>query len=299
MKYSLSIISILLILHNICYSANVELYIENDVFAIGKSDKNYTHGTRIVFYDDKVVVSDDTFKERGLGIGQFMYTPSDLRSTNVVFNERPYAGWLYVSRLLRETTPKTRTTAELQAGFIGDNSFAEETQTYVHERIGSTIPQGWDNQIGNEIGINFNYKKHHAIKKYKYSDFVVGYGLSLGNVYSGGNIDAALRLGIIDNTFLLPQIEPTAKGIWPSECYILLRVNERYVAHNTLLEGSMLKDDIYTVTATPFVTDLESAIHINYKKFFIQFSYYYRTKEFEEYIGNHHVYGSIKLGTRW
>jgi lipid A 3-O-deacylase len=288
----------LLLLPCVCIAGSLEIYLENDLLSPVKSDANYTHGTRVMYYGDKKDIGKGVFKEVGYAGGQYIYTPVDLESTGVVTNQRPYAGWLYISRLIRETTPRYRTTAELQLGMVGPLSFAEDVQTTIHEWSDSTIPMGWDNQIGNEVGLNFNYKKHYAIKRWRYADVVWGYGLSLGNVYSGANSDVAIRLGLIGDTFIPPQAEPTAK-FNNHQLYIFARGNGRYVAHNIFLDGSILRDEIYTVNSSPFVGEIETGVHYANDRFFTQIGYFMRTKEFEESEENHSIFGSIKIGYKF
>ncbi len=77
-------------------------------------------------------------------------------------DDRPYAGWLFfntgIAHLYEDQGNKERINGLLLSiGIVGPCSFAEQTQKAVHRAIGSEIPQGWDNQLNNELGINVSY----------------------------------------------------------------------------------------------------------------------------------------------
>ncbi|GAM62259.1 hypothetical protein JCM19232_5223 [Vibrio ishigakensis] len=48
----------------------------------------------------------------------------------------------------------------LMLGTTGPNSYAEEGQKFVHSIIKSDDPQGWDNQIENQVVLNFTYNRN-------------------------------------------------------------------------------------------------------------------------------------------
>jgi len=48
---------------------------------------------------------------------------------------------------------------EIQLGIVGPASFAEETQSLVHELLASQRPNGWDNQLKNEPGLAIIYER--------------------------------------------------------------------------------------------------------------------------------------------
>jgi hypothetical protein len=139
---------------------------END--AISDSDKHYTQGATISYW-----TKDDDFpawvkkfsgwiptvgltveaQKAGLGFGQELYTPADLRSSGVVPDDRPYAGWLYGSLRIRRRglVSSGRWAMEdfrLDLGVVGPEALGEETQKPLH----GEDPQGWDNQLETEPG---------------------------------------------------------------------------------------------------------------------------------------------------
>jgi hypothetical protein len=91
-----------------------------------------------------------------LRLSQSMYTPRDRTRTDLVADDRPYAGLLALSVAwnLRHAEPARASdrldTYELTLGVIGPASLARQAQNAVHELIGVDRFLGWDHQLGNE-----------------------------------------------------------------------------------------------------------------------------------------------------
>ena len=180
-----------------CYKRNYtfNFLAENDLWGSG-SDKHFTHGTRLSFVESKEKAKDTqscTLEQRekesgGLDfirnivdsmrdekssktnqvsfiLGQNIFTPEDISNPNLVVNDRPYAGWLYVGiGLIRSQIKKEGftifDTLELDLGIIDTESYAEDVQKWVHQNISnSPQPEGWDNQLKNEPGILLNLER--------------------------------------------------------------------------------------------------------------------------------------------
>ena len=66
-------------------------------------------------------------------LGQNIFTPEDITNPNLIVNDRPYAGWLYVGIGLIKRHNSGRIavfdTLELDLGIVGPESFAEDIQT--------------------------------------------------------------------------------------------------------------------------------------------------------------------------
>jgi len=48
---------------------------------------------------------------------------------------------------------------ELEVGIVGPYSGAEKVQEFWHSAFGLQVPQGWDNQLDNELGIVLYYER--------------------------------------------------------------------------------------------------------------------------------------------
>jgi hypothetical protein len=102
-------------------------------------------------------ISDTVDNLHGWGITQQIFTPVDIKSAEINYNDRPYSGVLYFTHTLISSDSKKnqKLTTTIDAGTIGKYAFAKEVQTAVHSLIGYQKPNGWDNQIATDIILNY------------------------------------------------------------------------------------------------------------------------------------------------
>jgi hypothetical protein len=86
-----------------------------------------------------------------------IFTPEDITKKELIVDDRPYAGWSFIETGFHKSTKDSLQSIYLQLGFVGPLSQAEEIQKYIHELTGSDLPQGWENQLKNEFGVNLRY----------------------------------------------------------------------------------------------------------------------------------------------
>lgn len=153
---------------------------ENDLFF--STDKYYTDGVQLnvrtlnapqsetvnavkVWACRAVGCSGDDFQEQQHRVGQLMYTPVDITSPFPQPADRPWAGMFYYSNDLEflSSDKKTLTILTGMLGIIGPHSYVEQTQKWIHRTFGARPPQGWSNQIGNELGLMAAVERRHAV----------------------------------------------------------------------------------------------------------------------------------------
>ena len=98
--------------------------VENDVFnRIAKSDRDYTNGLRVGWLSPALTEmqpgliaattvptffgeapSTSVIRRVAVSFGQNLYTPQDTYATQPIYNDRPYAAWLYGSFALQYTS---------------------------------------------------------------------------------------------------------------------------------------------------------------------------------------------------
>ncbi len=102
--------------------------------------------------------------------GQSMFTPKDFAGTDLILNDRPYAGLLYIglSWNRRKHEPQTNLemldTREITLGVIGSWSLAEQSQNVVHDAIGADRFPGWDHQLKNEPAVQLSLRSRARIR---------------------------------------------------------------------------------------------------------------------------------------
>lgn len=84
-------------------------------------------------------------------LGQQIYTPREIDISAPQPNDRPWAGWLYVNLgFVAETGGNRLDQFQAGLGIIDPGSLAKDTQKFVHNVIGATDPEGWNNQLKTE-----------------------------------------------------------------------------------------------------------------------------------------------------
>lgn len=293
----------------------LSFYLENDTFA--GTDENYTNGAFIGYtspgrkrysessglgsvFDSMAWTGGGNYERHvAIGIGQQMFTPVDVKNFNVVQDQRPYAGWLYASFGLVWKNTKVKNSLIFNVGVVGPWSYAEETQRAVHDFLDQNSPNGWGNQLRNEIGVNMAYEHKWRIRDREDAtgfdwDIMPYFGASLGNVNTSANIGTELRLGYnipddfgsggIAETASTPTAvnDPASAKPWrrPFGIHLFARAEGRGILRNIFLDGNTFRDS-HSVDKYPLVADLSAGLAVNWKNTKMTWAMVYRTKEFE------------------
>ncbi len=261
-------------------------------------------------------------------IGQSMFTPKDPLRNDLIENDRPYAGILYVgmSWNKRQNIPQKNLemldTREITLGVIGPWSFAKEAQNVVHEVIGVDRFHGWDHQLKNEPAIQLamdkkfkNYQSNEAIIADFSADAIRSIGLRLGNIETSASFGIEGRVGWnLPNDFGSYTIRPGAENRPPSTpsihsvtnthytgIHLFSTLETKFVARDFSLDGNLFRPGPH-VTRRPWVG--LGAIGLSIQSLIMKRGYklavmrVYRTREFEEQ-SSYHAYGSIALSVEF
>lgn len=217
-------------------------------------------------------------------IGQHIFTPEDLAPSELIVDDRPYAGYLYGGVLLTVTDDADRDDPvqqifELQFGVVGPESGAEWTQTRLHELIGSREPAGWDNQLPFEPALQLIYLWRRPIGS-NIVDVVPHLGGGLGNLQIFANAGATFRLGKNLSQFPV-RINRTTLFVDSTDWdgYVFIGADGRLVGRNLFLDGSTFKDS-HSVDSESFVYDLKAGFSLRYKRFRFNYTFVRRSREF-------------------
>ena len=147
------------------------LQFENDLFGSGE-DSHFIHGTRISYLTSEqptnfqnklkstilsVIPNFLIPKTRrfSLILGQNIFTPDDISRSDLILNDRSYAGWLYLGAgFVAEGGEKQKFMENLEVNLsaVGPVALGEQVQSEWHRLINVKQPQGWNNQLENEPG---------------------------------------------------------------------------------------------------------------------------------------------------
>lgn len=276
---------------------------ENDKFA--GTDRDYTNGVRVSWLSSEenmpawsrsvannLPLAPEGHKRISVALGQSMFAPQNLTSTNEVVGEQPYAGWLYGSVGMVSDTGKTLDNVMLTLGVVGPLSGAEQTQKFIHRLTDSQDPKGWDNQLENEPGIILTYeRKWRGI--IEASPFGIGadvtphVGVNLGNINTDASIGATFRLGYdLPADYGPPRIRPSLPGsdfFIPAENaggYLFATVGQRAVARNIFLDGNTFSDGP-SVDKKTLVNSLQVGAAVTFAQTRLSYTQVFMSKEYK------------------
>lgn len=294
---------------------------ENDTYVPGGTDRHFTNGLRLCWAGPRAefpkwtgplprlfdwLAPEDTKRQRWLGgaFGQNMYTPEDIGERELISDDRPYAGWLYAGLVLTERHGDRRfDEMEIDLGATGPVSLAKSTQINFHKLINSPRPNGWDNQIENELGLVFLYRAKwrddlwrgptllRLVPEGLELDLVRGGSLSLGNILTYVQGDLTLRFGDnLSDDFGPPRITPALQGStffrreddfgWNVFAGAALRA----VARNIFLDGNTFVDS-HNVNKNPVVADFQAGVTVRLGGLRVSYTHVWRTREFDTQKG--------------
>lgn len=153
---------------------------DNDLFAPGNADRDYTAGVAVTYASDSETFSRNRFsgllggidatalsgfrgtdtkvQATSLEFGVYGFTPDDIEARGVIGDDRPYSSLtcLSTSRNYQGQVPSGYWTTSLTVGALGLDVF-EAGQNAIHPIVGSEKARGWDHQISQGGEPTFRY----------------------------------------------------------------------------------------------------------------------------------------------
>jgi lipid A 3-O-deacylase len=299
--------------------------VENDFFnLVGKSDRDYTNGIRIGWLSpalsalpegfDRMLTLPTFFGEGpvssvvrrvGISVGQNLYTPQDTETSQPIFNDRPYAAWLYASVALQSTykrsdaktgknNPVRLDTLQLDFGLVGPAAGGAFVQNNFHRLINDNTANGWANQLHNEPTLDLTFERRWRINqgivldhpKLEY-DIIPVIAAAAGNVSTYASAGGLARIGKdLHADFGPPRARPALPGSegfigdgfgW----YLFFGLSGEVVARNMFLDGNTDGNSLH-VTHRPFVAEGTVGLTLLFRGMRVSFTQVLRTPEFFE-----------------
>lgn len=295
------------------------LKVENDIIATG-SDGHYTNGFELMrsfkpdadhwsrkFAEATPGWGADKVDNVAYRLGHQIYTPNNIDRTDLIKDDRPYAGLLFVGMSIFSDDQhegwRGVSGLHLDFGIVGPAAGAEKVQQRVHDVTDSDEPKGWDNQLSNEPFVNVAYQ-HRWLLQQRLAGLEFEYGpsagFSLGNLYTYGSAGLGLRMGQgLARSFSIPAVAPAQSGsmffdqgggfAWN----LFANVEGRYMAQNMLLEGNTFKSS-HSVDPREWVGDAKAGVALTWNGWQLAFASVWRTREFKGQ-DEHDQFGSLTL----
>lgn len=262
--------------------------------------------------------------------GQSMFTPKDFFRTDLIADDRPYAGLLYMgmSWNRRKHEPQNNSemldTREITLGVIGPLALAEQSQNLFHDAIGADRFLGWQHQLKNEpalqLAMDRKFKEHRvtgAITPGFSADSIRSQGLRLGNIETSATLGIEGRIGWnLPNDFGTYPIRQGAENRPPSASihsgsgdapsavarpqagvHLFGTIETKLVMRDFSLDGNLFQSS-HSVTRRPWVA--QTAIGVSAHGMVaghgakLAVMRVYRSREFDEQ-GANQSFGSVAL----
>ena len=244
----------------------------------------------------------------GYQVGQDMYTPADIKTEDLIEDDRPYAGLLLWSVNLHSFDQTIADRYRLTLGLVGPLSGAEQVQKAIHTVIGVNQPQGWEHQLGNEPVFKVSLERLMRLHVGKFIgdteyDIIGLSAIDAGTLRSEMGAGFGFRFGkelarSFPTASALPgrNINPLS-GSLKREWHAFLNVYGRYVFNDITIDGNTFKDS-HSVTLKNEQALLALGAAYNAATWGVLLSIQSSTQPFEEKDENT-PFGTFSFTRKW
>ena len=280
---------------------SINFTIEDDMFY--QTDEAYTYGAKLLALysvDEKdiyIPFMDNVSSQNyiSFAFGQKMYTPNDIETKELIEDDRPYAGYVYLESAIYQSYKNSLQTLVFQVGCVGESSRVDRIQIKIHDWTGSDQPQGWDNQLSDELvlQLNYNYKHNYKLDKLFGLDGVVipEIGFDLGNASTRAYVGTLFRYGWgLPNNYGATAIDRSSYSQIPVDNTIKNKdewifcsnfgARANGIVQDIFLDGNTNVDS-HSVEKNNFTAEAIYGLSFIYHKFSVDWIHIYSSKEFK------------------
>lgn len=244
----------------------------------------------------------------GIALKQLIFTGVDITDPDPPSDDHPYSGYLYLALSFQRADDRKHDHFELDVGVVGERSQGEAVQRFIHHTFPDEFePMGWDNQLANELALNFTYertwKTHTGDARGLKLEMLPALGFDLGNVSTRAKAKVTLRAGLnLPDDFgpasLLGHKDHTLSGAdWGEgdfSFYVYGSLGVDAVARNIFLDGNTFAASP-SVDTEPFVASWAFGAVVRYKRVYLGWAQNFQSETFEAQEGQQ-TWGAITLG---
>jgi len=245
----------------------ISVTMDNDAF-IG-NDNGYTNGIYVSWFDGpEGEKAEPGFLARAMlwslpdggssatdfdikTIGQTMSTPDDIEEDPPILppDSLPYAGLLFYTDTFMRIQETHADKISVTIGIVGEYSFAEETQKFVHDVISSDEPCCWDSQLDDEVV--FQLSRGRVWKTWVSdsgnADFLLSADAQLGTISTNVSAGFMIRYGAQLRQSYAMALLVNSRTINPvatqAGWYLFAGARAGYYDSQIFLDGSRSYDD--------------------------------------------------------
>lgn len=275
---------------------------DNDYFT--SSDENYTQGYNFElispFFEKNPLnnlfyIPENTENKFGLSIEHIGFTPNSYKSPEIQFGDRPFAAAIMLKSFVISTNieKKYRGYSSLNIGIIGPGAFGKEMQVAIHKATGNTIPQGWKNQIKNDVVLNYEVGLEKQLLRFNnFFSLQSDSNLKVGTLFTNASLGLNATIGIINSPFS----SNNEKNKFQLYFYTQPVIN--VIGYDATLQGGLFnRKSPYTISSSSierFTAQHNYGIVLKTRTLYFEYSRSAITREFD--TGSSAKWGGIKIG---
>lgn len=297
----------------------INFRIDNDLFGGSDQDQGYTNGAVLTLVSPNLVdyTSDPClpklarwvnnylerlhpgeFEQQNMvfSIGQGLFTPTDNTRTDLIQDDRPYAGVLLVNFGYNARNREHLRTTQLALGMVGPSAQGKQVQQAVHKLISGDDFQGWDHQLRNEPVFKLTHERMRrwpgdaSVNASGWGwDAISHYGGAIGNLATHANAGGEVRLGWkLPDDFGSSPSRPAGENTAPHRSgrlqgwswHLFATTDARWVLRDITLDGNTFRNS-HRVDKRPLIADIGYGLAMMRGQWKFALARYHRTREFE------------------
>jgi lipid A 3-O-deacylase len=290
---------------NIMSDSYSRVHYDNDKFS--GTDKNYTMGYSLEVvspFFSKNPVNYLFFKPSnsetkfGIATENIGFSPNNIKSPEIQNGERPFAAVFMLKSfaISTNTIHKSSLTSSLNLGLIGPGAFGEEVQVYVHKSTGKPIPEGWRNQMENDLVLNYDvgYEKQ-VFRMLDFLSLNTNSNLRVGTLYTNASLGLSTTVGLINSPFTAVTHKKSFR------LYSYSQITGSVIGYDATLQGGVFNNkNSYTIPSKQIerlTRQLNYGLVLQAKLVYFE---YFRTALTREFTyGDPTKWGGIKFGVQF
>jgi hypothetical protein len=287
---------------NMSTDRGLRFHYENDYFS--KTDIYYTQGINLELVHPSLkkfplsrllIQAPGQETKYGIGAEHLGFTPTSISSQTILREDRPFAGCLMFNLFsaTNDSIRKYRIASAITVGVIGPMAGASEFQSAIHRWINDEEPLGWNNQIRNDLILNYQADISKGLINYKNIIMLAGKVRLRGGTFntklSGGLL---MMTGLFSNPW--KYFTNTNRNF---QIYLYEEPLVSLVGHDATLQGGIFNSSPYTISASELqrvVFQNNAGLVIQIRKIYLEYFQSYLSKEFK--TGGKHYWGGVRIG---
>ncbi len=196
---------------NISSDRYFRFHYENDYFS--ETDEFYTQGINLEFVHpviskfplSRLVFNSSTAQvKNGISLEHIGFTPTSIGHNEILYGDRPFAAALFLKTfsIINDSVHKYRIASVLSTGVMGPAAGGEQMQQEIHRWIGDLQPLGWQNQVQNDLILNYQVDIEKNVLTYRnYLVINAKAGGMAGTLYDKASLGFVFMTGVFESPF--------------------------------------------------------------------------------------------------